>query len=452
MDDDVLEFLIADFSTRPLPSVVPRDVRVPLLRQKATTLVGMRRSGKTYSMFDVMHRLLAAGTPRERMLYVNLEDERLETPTVRTLDRALELFYKRDPRGREERSYLFFDEIQVVDGWERFIRRVLGTEDVQIVISGSSAKLLSTDIATALRGYALTVEVLPFSLREVMRARSTEPAPAPWPPNAQVRSRAAAALDSYLLIGGFSEVQEVHPFDRVQLLQGYVETVMLKDVVERHAVTNLTAMRHLVHALVAANAGIFSVSSLYGALISQGFKVSKQTLFDYLGHLTDAYLAFLVSLRSRSEKQRLVNARKVYLVDPGLAAAMYAGGAVNKGAQLETFVYLELRRRLGPLASGAVSYYRTRGGQEVDFAVDPVVPRDDSARPAELQLIQVCANLANPATREREVGALAVAMDEQGLSEGVMLTLSERETIEVPSGVVRVRPAWEWALETSQCA
>ncbi|MHB8868971.1 MAG: ATP-binding protein [Thermoleophilia bacterium] len=260
-----------------------------------------------------------------------------------------------------------------------------------------------------------------------MRARSTEPAPAPWPPHAQVRSRAAAALGSYLLIGGFPEVQEVHPFDRVQLLQGYVETVMLKDVVERHAVTNMTAMRHLVQALVAANAGIFSVSSLYGALISQGFKVSKQTLFDYLGHLTDAYLAFLVSLRSRSEKQRLVYARKVHLVDPGLAAAMYAGGAVNKGAQLETFVYLELRRRLGPLAGG-----------------------NDSSKPAEFQLIQVCANLENPATRERELGALAAAMDETGLREGVALTLAERETAEVSSGMVRVRPAWEWALEPTQ--
>lgn len=447
MNDDTLEFLIADFSTRPLPTVVTRDIRVPLLPRKATTLIGMRRSGKTYAMFDVMHRLLAQGTQRERILYLNLEDERLGTPDVGVLDRALELFYKRDPDSRGERSYLFFDEIRVIDGWERFVRRVLGTEDVQIILSGSSAKLLSTELATSLRGYSLPVEVLPFSLREVMRAESTEPSAAPWPPGAQVRSRTAAALESYLLIGGFPEVQRVHPFDRVQLLQSYVKTVMLKDVVERHGATNLTAMRHLVQALITANAGPFSVSGLHGALTSQGFKVSKQTLLDYLGHLSDAYLAFLVSLRSRSEKQRLVNPRKVYVVDPGLAAAMYSGGAVNLGAQLETFVYLELRRRLGRLAGSAVSYYRTKAGLEVDFAVDPVVPSGDSVGPAaELQLIQVCARLQAPATRERELGALTAAMEETGRREGLVLSLDHRETVETPAGTIRVLPAWEWAL------
>lgn len=441
MSDELLSLLISDFQARPLPELVPRDLRVPMLPHKATALIGMRRTGKTYAMYDLMRRLGADGVLPTAMLYLNLEDERLGAPTTGTLDRALELFFRRTPGNREQRCYLFLDEIQVVPDWERFVRRVLATEDVQIVLGGSSAKLLSTEIATSLRGYALAVEVLPFSLRETMRSQGVEPSVDPWPPGAQVRSQAGSSLESYLQIGGFPEVQGVHPFDRVQVLQGYVETVVLRDVVERHGITNLIALRHLAHALFDANAHGFSVTRLHGALVSQGLKVTKHTLLEYLRHLTDAYLVFLVSMRTRSEKQRLVNPRKVYAVDPGLAAAMYAGGAVNTGAQLECFVHLELRRRLGVLATGAIAYYRTRSGLEVDFAVDPVVP----GRP--LTLVQACANLEAPATRERELKALGEAMAETGCREATVVTLNDRESVQLAAGTVRVVPAWEWALE-----
>lgn len=440
MSDDLLSFLIADFHSRTLPTVVPRDIHAPMLPGKATTFIGMRRSGKTYAMFDLMQRQLAKGTPREHMIYLNLEDERLGTPTAETLDRALELFYRRSPSARDTRSFVFFDEIQVVPDWERFVRRILATENVQVVLSGSSAKLLSTDIATSLRGYSFAVEVLPFGLLEVMRAAGEEIASTPWPPGATDRSRAANRLDAHLVTGGFPEVLNVHPFDRVQILQGYVETVMLKDVAERHNVTNLVAMRHLVQALFSANANEFSVSKLHGTLIGQGVRVSKQTLLEYLGHLADAYLVFLVGMRSRSEKQRLVNPRKVYAVDPGLAAAMYSGGATNLGAQLENFVYLQIRRSRGVLAGSSVSYYRTRSGHEVDFAVEPLVPED------RLALIQTCTSLAAAPTREREIRALTEAMTETGVDESLIVTMSERESIETAAGKIRVVPAWEWAL------
>jgi uncharacterized protein len=440
MDDALLSFLIADFQSRPLPTVVPRDIHAPMLPGKATTFIGMRRSGKTYAMFDLMNRLLAEGTPREQIVYFNLEDERLGEPDTGTLDRALELFYRRSPSARETRAFVFLDEIQVVPGWERFVRRILATENVQVVLSGSSAKLLSTEIATSLRGYSFAVEVLPFGLRESMRSAGEEIAPAPWPPGAAERSRAANRLDSHLETGGFPEILDAHPFDRVQILQGYAETVMLKDVVERHRVTNLVAMRHLVQALFSSNANEFSVSRLHGTLLAQGVKVSKQTLLEYLGHLTDAYLVFLVGLRTRSEKQRLVNPRKVYAVDPGLAAAMYSGGATNLGAQLENFVYLQIRRSRGILASSTVSYYRTQSGLEVDFAVEPLLAGD------RLSLVQACVSLAQPATREREIRALTEAMTETGVDESLIVTMSERESIETPTGAIRVVPAWEWAL------
>lgn len=438
--DATLDYLISDFHERPIPEVVPRAHRLPDVPRKAVTLIGMRRTGKTYALYDAMRRRMAEGVTKSRIFYLNLEDERLGEPTTETLDRALELFYRRFPASREGPSHLFFDEIQVVPGWERFMRRVVDTEAGRIYATGSSARLLSTEVATAFRGRAVAVEVLPFSLREAARSHGVELG-ATWPPGASTRSRLAELMDQHLARGGFPEVQHVHPFDRAQILQDYVELVALKDVAERHGATNLTALRRLVRALFSANAGPFSISKVHGALVSQGVKVGKATLYAYLEHLQDAYLAFLVPIRSRSEKQRMVNPRKVYAIDTGLAAAMRVGGARDLGAQLENFVYLELRHRLGRLATNTITYYRTASGREVDFAIDPVLPGGG------LSLVQVCASLDHPETRERELRGLTEAMTETGTREATLVTLGAHESISVTEGAIRVVPAWEWALE-----
>ncbi|MDW7710820.1 MAG: ATP-binding protein [Deferrisomatales bacterium] len=440
MTDDVLDFLLSDFQERPLPELVPRDLHIPAVPRKAVTLIGMRRSGKTYALYDLMRRLLHSGVAKRRFFYLNLEDERLGDPSIETLGRALELFYRRNPEARTGSSYLFFDEIQAVPGWERFLRRVIDTEEAQVYATGSSAKLLSTEVATSFRGRGLAVEVLPFGLREATRAHGVDMG-SQWPPGAPTRSRLEALADEYLERGGFPEVQHLHGFDRVQVLQDYVELVLLKDVAERHGVANLPALRHLVRGLFAANAGAFSVSRLHGTLVSQGVKVGKPTLLSYLDHLSDAYLVFLIPIRSRSAKQRIVNPRKVYSVDTGLAAAMRAAGARDVGALLENFVYLELRRRLGRLAERALSYYRSASGREVDFAVDPVLPG------GALELIQVCMSLQQADTREREVRALTEAMAEAGIRQATVVTLADRENVQTQAGVIRVVPAWEWALE-----
>jgi predicted AAA+ superfamily ATPase len=430
-----IEKILADFSERPLPDVVERDLRIPMVEGKADVLIGMRRSGKTYAMFVLMHRLLKAGVPKERLFYLNLEDDRLGQPSLDHLDTALETFYRQHPESRRHRSFLFFDEIQVVEGWERFIRRVLDSEDVQIVLTGSSAKLLSSEVATTLRGRGTAIEVLPYNLNETARSRSITVQSSP---GSRLRSTLSSLAREYLQIGGFPEVQQVHPYHRTQILQDYVDLVVLKDVVERHGVTNVTALRHLARALFAANANEFSIRKLTGTLQSQGVKVTKQTLLTYLDHLADAYLCFLVSIRSRSEKQRLVNPRKVYSVDPGLALAM-TPAAENRGALLENAVYLELRRRRGRLAEQTISYYRTRSGYEVDFAVEPLAKEP-------LQLFQVSASLADPATLARETRALTEAMNELGLEEATLISLDDQQTLQTQHKTVTVVPFWQWSL------
>lgn len=433
MSDAVLEKLIAESQERPLPATHPREVRLPAVPGKADALVGMRRSGKTYRLFVQMRALQAGGVPRSRMLYLNLEDDRLGPVDLSTLDRMLEIFFRRDPRARSEGAWLFLDEVQVVAGWERFARRVLDTEEVRLAVCGSSARMLSTELATAFRGRSMTVEILPFSMREVALARGIELPQGV--PGARLRSQLDALVVEYLRSGGFPAVFGLDPYDRIQALQEYVDLVVLRDVAERHNAGNLPVLRALVAALFAANANGFSVSRLHGALLSSGWRVAKATLLAYLDHLVDAFLVFLVPLRTRSARQRAVNVRKVYAVDPGLAAAMYRAGAGNEGAQLENAVYLELRRRYGRLSDGVVAWYRTREGHEVDFAID------DPVRGGPPALLQVCAHLDDPDTRARELRAIESAMGETGSEDATLVTLSREEEVRTPRGTIRVVPA-----------
>ncbi len=436
--DAMIERLIAEQQERALPLVVPREVRLPDITGKADALVGMRRSGKTYCLFGEMRALLHRGVPRTRILYLNLEDDRLGEADLGTLDRALEVFYRRDPAARTEGAWLFLDEVQVIAGWERFARRVLDTEVARLYVTGSSARQLSTEVATAFRGRSMTVEVLPYSMREAAVADGVVWTVAEWPPGAATRSRLDAFIFDYLRRGGFPAVRTLNPYDRVQLLQEYVDLVVLRDVAERHSATNLLAIRQLVAALFAANSGGFSVSRLHGALVSQGVRVGKASLLAYLGHIVDAFLFFLVPLRTRSARQRAVNPRKVYAIDPGIAAAMYRAGAINQGAQLENAVYLELRHRYGRLASSMVSWVKTSSGKEVDFAIDdPVVGGPP-------MLVQVCVQMGVPATRRREVEALVEAMTELGSRSATIVTLTDDERIETVAGPIRVMPAREW--------
>src|SRR5665648_846424 len=165
---DALEQLIADFQERPLPVVSPRLTALPDASNMARVIIGMRRSGKTYLMFQEMQRLLDTGVDKTRLLHVNLEDDRLQPLGPDVLDRTLETFYRLHPTARSQGAYLFLDEIQAVAGWSRFARRVLDTESARLYVSGSSARMLSTEVSTEFRGRGYAVELLPLSFAEAL--------------------------------------------------------------------------------------------------------------------------------------------------------------------------------------------------------------------------------------------------------------------------------------------
>ena len=280
-----------DEALAPPPRVLtPRDIRLPAIPGKAFAVIGVRRSGKTSFLAQCRSARLHAGARPESQLLLLLEDERLAGLTVADLGWLLEEHARRFPELLGSGGVtLYLDEVQNVPGWERLVRRLIDTRGMEVFVTGSSAKLLSREVATSLRGRAMEVLVHPFSFREALRHTGDDP-----PPPETIDRR----LRRYLVEGGFPEAQGVEPQDRAALLTGYVDVVVLRDVIERHGVTNPLALRWLQRQLLANPGGRFSVQKQYDTLRSQGVRVGKDTLHAYLGYLEDAFLVRTVSLHS----------------------------------------------------------------------------------------------------------------------------------------------------------
>jgi hypothetical protein len=415
------------------PVLTRRDVRVPAIAGKAVAVIGMRRAGKTTFLWQLLADRLARGTAREGLLYFSFEDERLAGMTGADLELVVEEFYRLHPEWRDRRRATFFlDEIQFVSGWERFVRRLLDSEKIDLFLSGSSARLLSREVATSMRGRAVEALVYPFSFREFLRHHGREPDKSPERLAKAKRSALEKHLRDYLAAGGFPEAQGLDVRDRAELLRGYVDVALLRDVVERHAVSHPVALRWMVRQLLGNAAGSFSVNRFHGDLKSQGIPVAKDTLHGYLAHLEDAFLVRVVSLATASERRRMVNPRKVYPIDPGLIPLFDRSGKANLGHALETCVLLELDRR-----GAEAGYVLTPGGYEVDFLARYPAGGEE--------LIQVCASLDDPDTRERESRALIEAGRQHRRASLHLVALDAPAVAGMPAGIT-VHTACDWLL------
>ncbi len=376
---------------------------------------------------------MVAGAPRSSQVYVNLEDDRLGQIEAADLDNLLEAYYQRYPDYRgTQRVGLFLDEIQLVEGWERFVRRVMDSEKVDVFLSGSSAKLLSREVATSLRGRAVEVLVHPFSFREALAHAGLLPGKDWTRLSSRERSSLKGSFERYLETGGFPEAQSLSTEDRVVLLRGYTDVAVLRDVIERHEVSNPTALRWLQRQLLGNPASKFSIEKFHATLHSQGMAIGKNTLHDYLGYLEDAFLIRLVSLDTASERQRMVNPRKAYPVDPGIIRIFDRTGRGNRGHALEAVVAVELERR-----RAAICYVKTLAGYEVDF-----IARFNSG---ETVLIQVCEDVSDAEVFHRELRALEAAKATYPDAGRLLLVGQDTSRLEAPEGVA-IQSVLEWLL------
>ncbi|MGQ9795930.1 ATP-binding protein [Desulfosoma sp.] len=323
-----------------------------------------------------------------------------------------------------ETVYCFFDEIQAALSWEPFVDRMMRKEKCEVYLTGSSARMLSKEIATQMRGRALSWEMFPFSFREFHGYKEIESEGAL---STKKRLLVQKAFEEYWETSGFPEVAGLGRNLRIKTHQEYFYTILFRDLVERHDVSHPKAVTDLAHWLVDNTASPYSVNSLTAYLKSLGHKAPKSAVSDYLEWFEDANFLFTVRLFDPSLARSNTNPKKVYCVDHALVTSMSSGILINSGHLLENLVFTALRR-LHP----EIYYDKTKTGWEVDF----IVPMRGRSK----MLVQACESLAEPQTWKRETAALSEAMAELGLSTGTIVTRNEDERLDVEAGTIMVVP------------
>lgn len=440
--------IIQNFSLNDYRPIFKRELDlgkpfVPRAGNMVVVVTGMRRSGKSYRLFQVMDELLKAGVPKERMLYFNFEDDRLEPVTTRTGDDVLEEFYSLHPQAASEGSYLFFDELQEMDNWGQWLRRIVDTTKATIYVSGSSSKLLSSELASEMRGRSIEYVLYPYSFREyvgVHYPRIDVDAPAF---STIERITLQNAFDAYLREGGFPGVQDLSASQAVSTLQGYAQRVVARDVIERHNVSNPRAVVGFARKLMALNGRLLSLRKAENELKSGGVTVSRAALGDYLSYFEEAFLVLPVRERTRSAASASSSMMKAYAVDPGLSRANAPASVRDEGQSLEDAVCVELHRRMGVMRDNAVSFGKTqRHGYEIDFIAG------DALFASDLFLCQVTMSLDDEKTLDRETRALWEALEEWDLAEGIIIVGSgEDRAYEREGHTIHCVPAWRWFLQ-----
>jgi hypothetical protein len=269
-------------------------------------------------------------------------------------------------------------------------------------------------------------EIFPLSFQEYLQFKGISPNLYSSASLAQIRN----AFESFMSWGSFPEaVSMAEPTCR-KTLQAYLDLIIYRDIVERHSISNTFLLKYIIKHCFSNISSLLSVNKLFQDLKSQGLKISKNTLHQYLDYLQDAYALFRVPVASDSAREQMRNPQKVYAIDVGLHRLFEPAPARNIGHILENIVFLECRRR-----GYAVSYVKTF--QEVDFLV-----RSSDG----MQLINVCATLDTTQTRKREVQGILQAMERFKLTRGLILTLDHEETVAEQQRSIEILPVWKWAL------
>ncbi len=447
---DNIDALVKEYSEKPSPKFIARnDIIRELPEPQRFNLVeiitGMRRSGKTFYLFQLMAQLEAAGLPRQQILYFNFSDDRLSPMGLNVMDEVLDAFWRQNPEAREGGAYLFLDEVQEVDHWQQFSQRVAENENVTMVITGSSSKLSSEEIATKFRGRSHSHEMLPLSFDEYCRFNGVAIQPGQSTFSPQERTHLEGLFDRYLVEGGFPGIQGLGDEDRIELLQSYVRDVVARDVAERFGREDIRLANQFALYGLRNSACELSVNSLVESLKSQGFKIYWEKANRLVDLLTQAFLFFEVPEFSTTLKPQSTALSKTYAVDPGIAHAVSRANQQDIGKRFETTVYLELRRRMAGRRTESITSYTVPGkeGRKVDFLLG------DSLDEQPYELIQVAAEIGSAKTREREVESLAAAMKATRLNRGRIITLRDQERIETEAGTIDVVPAWKWCFRHS---
>lgn len=412
MNYQLLQQVIADqkimVKTKDRGQIRSVDPSVHLSSGLISVVSGVRRSGKSTFTLQMADQFPA-------FHFMNFDDERLIGFMVSDFNEMLIEFKK---EGNIKTIVL--DEIQLIDGWERFVRR-LHDEGYKVFITGSNAKLLSSELATHLTGRYLKTELYPFSFGEFLRWKGISPLDY----SSENKAVILNAFDEYLFYGGFPEFLKT---GTQEILKNIYNDIVYRDLIVRFGIRNLSGFKNLSQYLFANftdEAGYLTLAKLLG------FQ-SATSVRDYISILQEGYLVFEVNQYDHGLKRRYASNRKIYVIDNGLRNSISFRTSSDMGRLLENMVFLELKRR-----DGEVWYFRSATGKETDFLINPSDP----------SLFQVCYDLANPVTRSREVTSLKACMKELDVKAGYLLSMNEEGELNEKEGMIRIIPVWKWMLQ-----
>lgn len=427
---EMLKTIIKDFQYNPLPPFKKRELSVPVNLDKVVTLVGARRSGKTYLLYQIIDSLLEK-IEKSHIIFINFEDERLDLTSIE-LDLILQSYQELYPENSLSDCCFFFDEIQNIAGWETFVRRVFDTVTKHIFITGSNSKMLSSEISTSLRGRSVSYEVYPLSFSEYLSFKEIKG-------DLYVSKTKGAvyhALEMYLAFGGYPELIEIKNQDvRLKILQEYFDVMLFRDFVEHYEIKNVTALKFFLKRIFACATKQVSINRIFNDLKSAGIKIGKNSLYEFMSMAESIFMVRTINKYSTKVSIQEFGERKIFAIDNGLLNAVIFRFSSDVGKMMEQAVFWELKRR-------SYSVFFLKNGFECDFITI-------SSR-GEKSVIQVCYDISERETLKREIKGAVYAAKELGLKKGTIITYDNRDTWEESGILVEIVPLAEFLLNKSQ--
>ncbi len=435
--NEILKLIIAQNQKHLLSdyTIIPRELEIIPIARKSTVIMGIRRCGKTTWQYEKIQALLESNVSFENICFIDFSDDRLyflraedSLPSI-----ISDTYYGMYPHKHDEKVYFFFDEIQYVNLWGSFINRLQISENCEIYITGSSAKLLSKELSTEIASRTFSWELFPFSFVEFLRLKNISILFV----DVKNRDEIKKGFDDYFYKGGMPE-RLILPNDTMvnKYFQNFVCDVITRDIILRYNISNPVQLERLTQILLNSFSRLITVNKLKQRLSGERLNLSPKLINEYIDKLIDSYLLYTVSIRSYNMAVQSINPKKVYIVDHALAQCMSVSTSENRGLILENIVFMHLRRK-----TEDIFYYKTKKGDEIDFVTGP-----DS----KIKIIQVCWELnKSENTRKREIKALIDAMNELNVCESWVITAYEKEEVkDIKTGhVIHIVPAFQWLLE-----
>ncbi|MCD6591125.1 MAG: ATP-binding protein [Candidatus Aenigmarchaeota archaeon] len=410
--------------------VKKRMIEFPLMKNFIVSVIGPRRAGKTYSLFNL---IISNGLKDEEFIFINFEDEDLNRFERKEIVKAVS--YHRELYGKEPR-FVFLDEVHALERWQRFVYSLFEKKKYFIFLTGSSSKLLSKEIATQLRGRTISTLVLPFSFKEILVLKNiTQYSKISTKKEDEIKS----VLRNYLRGGGFPDVVLTSVNKRL-FFRDYIDLVVYRDVVERHHIKNPYTIKTLVSFMLPSFSKEFSINNIFNILKSRGVKVSKKVLYSYSYALGDAFFCFFLKKFSHSERETHLSIPKIYFNDLGLINySLLTKSYEDYGRLMENAVYLELKRKESLGKFDALFHWKDYQQKEVDFVIkEGLIVK---------QLIQVTYASGMDEIEKREIKALIKASKLLNCKDLLAITWDYEGEEKWDGKKIKFAPLWKWLLQ-----